>query len=418
MKRKFVVNMRFEDVYEVKELLGKGSFAEVKKCVNRRTSQLFAVKEVQYKDAEEREKVEQESEILERLDHCGIVRLEQVFYAEGKVLMVLEYLPGGDLFDGLVSRPFYSEKDACACVRQVILALNYLSTKRIIHRDLKPENLLLAERPSGDRPPVIKLTDFGIARAIEDGRQAIECHGSGSPMYLAPETILEKPVNSAVDMWACGVILYLLLVGYPPFWNEKVEFLLLSILQGNYSFPSPYWDAVSESAKDLITKMLAVNPDERMSASEALRHEWIAQGDFVPSLHRRSTLVRLTAFNARRKLRGVVLGVIARKRLTFTPPSKSEVRSRRRDSYIPDIQLEQEAQEILSLKEKECDEQRLEKIDEGAIRHETSLSAPSREYLVTDIKARRNRQFRSSVYVKVKGKDGRPRSRRNPTDDN
>ena len=105
-------------------------------------------------------------------------------------------------------------------------------------------------------------------------------------------------------------------------------------------------------------------------------------------------------------------------RLTFTPPSKSEVRSRRRDSYIPDIQLEQEAQEILSLKEKECDEQRLEKIDEGAIRRETSLSAPSREYLVTDIKARRNRQFRSSVYVKVKGKDGRPRSRRNPTDDN
>ncbi|XP_068694043.1 calcium/calmodulin-dependent protein kinase type II subunit delta-like [Montipora foliosa] len=409
--------MRFEDVFEVKELIGKGSFAEVKKCVNRRTSQLFAVKEIHFKNSDEREKVEQESEILGRLDHHSIVRLERVFYAEGKVLMVLEYLPGGDLFDGLVSRPFYSEKDACACVRQVILALNYLSKKRIIHRDLKPENLLLAEKPSGDRPPVIKLTDFGIAKTIEDGRQVVESDGSGSPMYLAPETILERPVNSAVDIWACGVILYLLLVGYPPFWSEKVEFLLLSILQGNYSFPSPYWDSVSESAKDLIRKMLTVNPDERISASEALRHEWIAQGDFVPSLHRRSTFVRLTAFNGRRKLRGVVLGLIARKRLTFTP-SKSEVRLLRRDSYTPDPQLELEAEEILSHKEKEEEGQRLEKIEEEINGNKTSLSIPSTEYHVTDIKARRSRQFRSSVYMKVKGKDGKARARKTSSDDN
>lgn len=409
--------MRFEDVFEVKELIGKGSFAEVKKCVSRRTSQLFAVKEIHFKNSDEREKVEQESEILGRLDHHSIVRLERVFYAEGKVLMVLEYLPGGDLFDGLVSRPFYSEKDACACVRQVILALNYLSKKRIIHRDLKPENLLLAEKPSGDRPPVIKLTDFGIAKTIEDGRQVVESDGSGSPMYLAPETILERPVNSAVDIWACGVILYLLLVGYPPFWSEKVEFLLLSILQGNYSFPSPYWDSVSESAKDLIRKMLTVNPDERISASEALRHEWIAQGDFVPSLHRRSTFVRLTAFNGRRKLRGVVLGLIARKRLTFTP-SKNEVRLLRRDSYTPDPQLELEAEEILSHKEKEEEGQRLEKIEEEINGNKTSLSIPSTEYHVTDIKARRSRQFRSSVYMKVKGKDGKARARKTSSDDN
>ncbi|XP_068725680.1 calcium/calmodulin-dependent protein kinase type II subunit delta-like [Montipora capricornis] len=409
--------MRFEDVFEVKELIGKGSFAEVKKCVNRRTSQLFAVKEIHFKNSDEREKVEQESEILGRLDHHSIVRLERVFYAEGKVLMVLEYLPGGDLFDGLVSRPFYSEKDACACVRQVILALNYLSKKRIIHRDLKPENLLLAEKPSGDRPPVIKLTDFGIAKTIEDGRQVVESDGSGSPMYLAPETILERPVNSAVDIWACGVILYLLLVGYPPFWSEKVEFLLLSILQGNYSFPSPYWDSVSESAKDLIRKMLTVNPDERISASEALRHEWIAQGDFVPSLHRRSTFVRLTAFNGRRKLRGVVLGLIARKRLTFTP-CKNEVRLLRRDSYTPDPQLELEAEEILSHKEKEEEGQRLEKIEEEINGNKTSLSIPSTEYHVTDIKARRSRQFRSSVYMKVKGKDGKARARKTSSDDN
>lgn len=402
--------MKFEDVYEVKELIGKGSFAEVKKCVNRKTLQLFAVKEIHYENSEQREKVEKESEIMEQLDHMSIVRLEQVFYAEGKVLMVLEYLPGGDLFDGLVSRPFYSEKDACSCAQQIIMALNYLSRKGVIHRDLKPENLLLAEKPSEDRPPVIKLTDFGIAKSIEDGRQVVECHGSGSPMYLAPETIYEKPVGCAVDMWACGVILYLLLVGYPPFWSEKVEFLLLSILQGNYTFPSPYWDSVSEQAKDLIRKMLQVNPDERITAPEALRHDWIAQGDFVPALNRRTTLVRLTAFNARRKLKGVVLGLIARKRLNFTP-SKNVVRLSRRDSYIPDPQLEQEVQEMLSNKDQE-EEQRLEKIDEEDRSGHINRSATSpKEYHLTDIKPRRSRQFRSSVYVKVKAGEGRAKDR-------
>lgn len=400
--------MKFEDVYEVKELIGKGSFAEVKKCVHRKTLQLFAVKEIHYINAEEREKVEKESEILERLDHMSIVRLEQVFYAEGKVLMVLEYLPGGDLFDGLVSRPHYSEKDGCACARQIIMALNYLARKGVIHRDLKPENLLLAEKPSEDRPPIIKLTDFGIAKSIEDGRKVVDCHGSGSPMYLAPETIFEKPVGFAVDMWACGVILYLLLVGYPPFWNERIETLLLSILQGNYTFPSPYWDSVSESAKDLIKKMLKVNPDERITASEALRHDWISQGDFVPSLNRKTTLVRLTAFNARRKLKGVVLGLIARKRLNFTP-NKNEVRLSRRDSYTPDPQLEQEVQEILSHQEEE--EQRLEKIVEEVNGHNNLLATSPTEYHLTDIRPRRSRQFRSSVYIKVKAGEEKTRER-------
>lgn len=411
--------MKFEEVYEIKELIGKGSFAEVKKCVNRKTSQLFAVKEIHYEDAEHREKVENESEILERLDHVSIVRLEEVFYAEGKVLMVLEYLPGGDLFDGLVSRPFYSEKDACACAHQIITALNYLSKKGIIHRDLKPENLLLAEKPTVDRPPIIKLTDFGIAKSIEDGRQVVECHGSGSPMYLAPETILERPVSCAVDIWACGVILYLLLVGYPPFWNQRVEILLLSVLQGNYSFPSPYWDSVSDPAKDLIRKMLIVNPEERITASQALRHEWISKGDGIPSLHRQTTFVRLTAFNGRRKLKGVVLGLIARKRLTFTPNQESMARLTRKDSYTPDPELEHEVQELLSHKEHE-EERRLEKIDEDVNGLGSDLAKSPKEYHLTDLKSKRSRAFRSSVYIKVKTGEGRARDRvgkKMPNDD-
>ncbi|XP_031565834.1 calcium/calmodulin-dependent protein kinase type II delta chain-like, partial [Actinia tenebrosa] len=253
--------MKFEDAYEVTEFIGKGSFGEVKKCVHLKTHELFAVKEIVVTNGkDDREKAVQEAEICGCLDHPSIVKLEEVFYTDTSVLMVLEYLPGGDLFDGIVSRKHYSEKDACACIRQVLKALKYLSEKGIIHRDLKPENLLLSERSCEEKPPVIKLTDFGIAKLMKDGVRTISCRGSGSPMYLAPETILESSIDSAVDMWACGVILYLLLAGYPPFWNEKVEFLLLSILQCNYTFPSPYWDTVSEPAKDLIRRMLVVDP--------------------------------------------------------------------------------------------------------------------------------------------------------------
>ncbi|EDO33022.1 predicted protein [Nematostella vectensis] len=300
--------MKFEDVYEITDFIGKGAFGQVSKCVNLQTREVFAVKEIDFSGSEEdKKKAQNEAKICGLLDHPSIVHLEDVFFTPRRMLLVLEYLPGGDLFDGVVTRTQFSEKDACACVRQVLKALRYLTRKGIIHRDLKPENLLLSERPSDHRPPIIKLTDFGIAKQLK---------GNGSPLYLAPETILEEGLTYAVDIWACGVILYLLLVGYPPFWNEQTEFLLLSILQSNYTFPSPYWDTVSEPAKDLIRKMLVVDPRDRITAVEALKHEWVSGSDDIPGLrlNRQSTLVRLTAFNARRKLRGVVLGLIARKR--------------------------------------------------------------------------------------------------------
>ena len=152
----------------------------------------------------------------------------------------------------------------------------FLHKKRVIHRDVKPDNVLLNywHDGSGDRRVSVKLADFGLAQKLPRDSDVIDCDASGAPLFLAPETILEKPVGRPVDMWACGVILYLILVGYPPFWSHNDEKLLLSILQGKFSMPSPYWDNISENAKDIIRKLIVLSPEERLTASQALKHVW------------------------------------------------------------------------------------------------------------------------------------------------
>lgn len=160
---------------------------------------------------------------------------------------------------------------------QVLQALEYLHNQRIVHRDIKPDNLLLQRSKTGD-DVTVKITDFGLARRLPDGSDTLRCEPSGAPMFLAPETILEEPVGCPVDMWATGVILYLMLVGYPPFWSSSDEFLLLSILQGRYTMPSPYWDNIKAPTKELVQKLIVQQPEQRLTASQALAHTALSDG--------------------------------------------------------------------------------------------------------------------------------------------
>ncbi|KAM6986448.1 calcium/calmodulin-dependent protein kinase type II subunit beta-like isoform 3-T3 [Aplochiton taeniatus] len=174
----------------------------------------------------------------------------------------------------------------------------------VVHRDLKPENLLLASKCKN---AAVKLADFGLAIEVQGDQQAWFGF-AGTPGYLSPEVLRKEAYGKPVDIWACGVILYILLVGYPPFWDEDQHKLYQQIKAGAYDFPSPEWDTVTPEAKNLINQMLTINPAKRITAQEALKHPWVCQRSTVASMmHRQETVECLKKFNARRKLKGAIL---------------------------------------------------------------------------------------------------------------
>ncbi|XP_029598832.1 calcium/calmodulin-dependent protein kinase type II delta 2 chain-like, partial [Salmo trutta] len=190
------------------------------------------------------------------------------------------------------------------CIQQIVESVHHCHVNGIVHRDLKPENLLLASKLKG---AAVKLADFGLAIEVQADQQAWFGF-AGTPGYLSPEVLRKDPYGKPVDLWACGVILYILLVGYPPFWDEDQHRLYQQIKAGAYDFPSPEWDTVTPDAKDLINKMLTINPGKRITTAEALKHPWICQRSTVASMmHRQETVECLKKFNARRKLKGAIL---------------------------------------------------------------------------------------------------------------
>uniref|UniRef100_A0A8C3S2Y1 calcium/calmodulin-dependent protein kinase n=1 Tax=Chelydra serpentina TaxID=8475 RepID=A0A8C3S2Y1_CHESE len=207
---------------------------------------------------------------------------------------------GGELFEDIVAREYYSEADASHCIHQILESVNHIHQHDIVHRDLKPENLLLASKC---KSAAVKLADFGLAIEVQ-GEQQAWFGFAGTPGYLSPEVLRKDPYGKPVDIWACGVILYILLVGYPPFWDEDQHKLYQQIKAGAYDFPSPEWDTVTPEAKNLINQMLTINPAKRITADQALKHPWVCQRSTVASMmHRQETVECLRKFNARRKLK-------------------------------------------------------------------------------------------------------------------
>uniref|UniRef100_A0A3P8NDZ1 calcium/calmodulin-dependent protein kinase n=1 Tax=Astatotilapia calliptera TaxID=8154 RepID=A0A3P8NDZ1_ASTCA len=277
-----VICTRFTEEYQLYEELGKGAFSVVRRCVKVLSGQEYAAKIINTKKLSAR------------------VRLHDSISEEGHHYLIFDLVTGGELFEDIVAREYYSEADASHCIQQILEAVLHCHQMGVVHRDLKPENLLLASKSKG---AAVKLADFGLAIEVEGDQQAWFGF-AGTPGYLSPEVLRKDPYGKAVDLWACGVILYILLVGYPPFWDEDQHRLYQQIKAGAYDFPSPEWDTVTPEAKDLINKMLTINPAKRITAAEALKHPWISHRSTVAScMHRQETVECLKKFNARRKLK-------------------------------------------------------------------------------------------------------------------
>ncbi|XP_016313205.1 calcium/calmodulin-dependent protein kinase type II subunit gamma isoform X7 [Sinocyclocheilus anshuiensis] len=301
-----VTSTRFTDEYQLYEELGKGAFSVVRRCVKKSTGQEYAAKIINTKklSARDHQKLEREARICRLLKHPNIVRLHDSISEEGFHYLVFDLVTGGELFEDIVAREYYSEADASHCINQILESVSHIHQHDIVHRDLKPENLLLASKMKG---AAVKLADFGLAIEVQGDQQAWFGF-AGTPGYLSPEVLRKDPYGKPVDIWACGVILYILLVGYPPFWDEDQHKLYQQIKAGAYDFPSPEWDTVTAEAKNLINQMLTINPAKRITADQALKHPWVCQRSTVASMmHRQETVECLRKFNARRKLKGAIL---------------------------------------------------------------------------------------------------------------
>ncbi|XP_008176935.1 calcium/calmodulin-dependent protein kinase type II subunit beta isoform X1 [Chrysemys picta bellii] len=297
---------RFTDEYQLYEEIGKGAFSVVRRCVKLCTGHEYAAKIINTKklSARDHQKLEREARICRLLKHSNIVRLHDSISEEGFHYLIFDLVTGGELFEDIVAREYYSEADASHCIQQILEAVLHCHQMGVVHRDLKPENLLLASKCKG---AAVKLADFGLAIEVQGDQQAWFGF-AGTPGYLSPEVLRKEAYGKPVDIWACGVILYILLVGYPPFWDEDQHKLYQQIKAGAYDFPSPEWDTVTPEAKNLINQMLTINPAKRITAHEALKHPWVCQRSTVASMmHRQETVECLKKFNARRKLKGAIL---------------------------------------------------------------------------------------------------------------
>uniref|UniRef100_A0AAQ5YES8 Serine/threonine-protein kinase DCLK2 n=1 Tax=Amphiprion ocellaris TaxID=80972 RepID=A0AAQ5YES8_AMPOC len=260
------------DKYKVGKVIGDGNFAVVKECVERSTGQEFALKIIDKARCCGKEHlIENEVAVLRRVRHPSIIQLIEVDETPSQLFLVMELVKGGDLFDAITSSTKYSERDASAMVFNLAGAVKYLHRMNIVHRDIKPENLLVCEYPDGTKS--LKLGDFGLATVVEGPLYTV----CGTPTYVAPEIIAETGYGLKVDIWAAGVITYILLCGFPPFRSENnvQEELFDQILRGKLEFPSPDWDTISLPAKMLISQMLQVNVDARFTAEEVLSHPWV-----------------------------------------------------------------------------------------------------------------------------------------------
>jgi serine/threonine protein kinase len=311
---------KFHDIYELGDVIGEGGNAVVRMATNIKTNKNVAVKIAKRADLDPRREsaMKREFDILQSLQHSNVVQAIGLFEESQNYYFVLEYMKGGELFDRIVRKTQYSEKEARDAVRCILSAVEYFHNHDIVHRDLKPENILLE---SLDDDTTIKVADFGLARTI-DGHELMS--KAGTPEYWAPEIVESKLCGKAMDMWAVGVIAFVLLGGYTPFHSRNRSVLLENIRKAEVIFNPKRWNGVSESAKSFIRALLRYEPNERVTATDALKHPWIAANDDVLAQQNLTdSLEEFRKYNSARKFRtGVrVLTAINKFKRSLSPRS-------------------------------------------------------------------------------------------------
>uniref|UniRef100_A0A087XL27 Serine/threonine-protein kinase DCLK2 n=1 Tax=Poecilia formosa TaxID=48698 RepID=A0A087XL27_POEFO len=307
------------DRYKVGRILGDGNFAVVRECVERSTGREYALKIISKDKCKGKEHmIQSEVSILRRVKHPNIVLLIEEMDTRRDLYLVMELVKGGDLFDAITSSSRYTERDASCMLFNLASAIKYLHNLNIVHRDIKPENLLVYEHLDGSKS--LKLGDFGLATVVNGPLYAV----CGTPTYVAPEIVAETGYGLKVDIWAAGVITYILVCGFPPFRGsgEDQEALFEEILKGHLEFPAPYWDNVSESAKALITGMLQVVVDQRYTAVQVLDNPWVNGDSLSEKGHQLAVAGKIKKhFNYGPKLNGTAAGVSI---ITTTPLDKEK----------------------------------------------------------------------------------------------
>lgn len=304
------------DKYHRVNKIGSGAYGQVVLCRDKVTGLEKAVKIIRKTDALDinSDKLIDEVELLKSLDHPNIAKLYEFFEDSRKYYLVMDHYKGGELFDEIIRRQKFSEQDAAIIMKQILSGVLYLHTNKIVHRDLKPENLLL----ESDKPDaLIKIVDFGLSAHFNGSRMMERL---GTPYYIAPE-VLKKCYDEKCDIWSCGVILYILLCGYPPFGGQTDEEILFKVERGKCVFDMNDWCKVSEEVRSLVKAMLTYDPSKRISAKEALCHPWFKKFSSsevsVSSGALSNALTNMKKFQASQKLAGAALYFIANKLTTM-----------------------------------------------------------------------------------------------------
>lgn len=299
-----------KSVYEIRRILGQGQFGTTRLVVDKKTGEKLACKSISKRKLttpEDIADVQREIQIMHHLEgHPHVVSLRGAFEDKHHIHLVMELCGGGELFDAILERGHYTEKDAAALIRTIVEVVAHCHNMNVIHRDLKPENFLLVDK-NPDAP--LKATDFGLSVFFKNGQEFSDIVGSA--YYVAPE-VLRRKYSKEADIWSCGVILYILLCGMPPFYGDNEQQIFESVIKSPLDFSTDPWPKISEPAKDVVRRMLVRDPRKRATATEVLAHEWVREGGVAPDTAiEPEVLKRIKGFAAMNKLKKEALKVIA-----------------------------------------------------------------------------------------------------------